>query len=58
MYTVYTCMFTYIAFQQLSLLSGDNEGRDSVPVRIVWRSDDGMIVHNIDTRDGATINSK
>ena len=52
------CIYMYIALQQLSLLSGDNDGRDRVPVRIVWRSDDGMIVHNIDTRDGAAINSK
>ena len=53
------CIYMHVhihCLQQLSLLSGDNDGRDRVPVRIVWRSDDGMVVHNIDTRDGATIN--
>ena len=55
--TVLLCVYI-LGLEQLQLPAGDNDGRDREPVRIVWRSDDGTITHNIDTRGGAPINGR
>ena len=55
--TVPLCV-NVLGLQQLQLPAGDNDGRDREPVRIVWRSDNGTIMHNIDTRGGAPINGR
>ena len=47
-----------LGLQQLQLPAGDNDGRDCEPVRIVWQSDNGTVMHNIDTRGGAAINGR